>query len=140
MYTDEDLRIEAARQHAALSADPDFMGVGEQMRDAEVESLLPPEEADGAEGAHWGGLLSEDDFKVAQNKIADLIGGAADCSLWAVNLGADGLEPEDHTINMEDGSGEPLMRMHFAFAAKLTYEERNRLMIGFAKALTGTDG
>ena len=41
-YTDDDLRAEAARQHAALTEDPDFMGVGEQMQDQEIESLLPP--------------------------------------------------------------------------------------------------
>ncbi|MGV2914464.1 hypothetical protein [Streptomyces alfalfae] len=28
-YTDDDLRTEAARQHASLTDDPDFVGVGE---------------------------------------------------------------------------------------------------------------
>ncbi|MDX2628616.1 hypothetical protein QBA57_28750 [Streptomyces scabiei] len=51
-YTDDDLRAEAARQHVALTEDPDFMGVGEQMQGSEIESMLPPKEADGAEGPH----------------------------------------------------------------------------------------
>lgn len=72
-YTDTDLRAEAARQHAGLTEDPDYVGIGEQMDD-EI----------------WRGL-SEDDYDAAQRSIHDLINGAADVSEWAVNLGAAGL-------------------------------------------------
>jgi hypothetical protein len=112
-YTDADLRHEAARQLAALAEDPDFVGIGEQMVDSEIPSKLPPAEADGAEGMHWDDLPA-DDFDAAQRAIDDLICGAADLSEWAVNLGADGLEPVGHVLGMEAGDT-PLVRVHLAF-------------------------
>jgi len=123
-YTDDDLRAEAARQHAALTEDPDYMGVGEQMQGQEIESLLPPEEADGAEGPHWDQLLDEDQFDEAQRKIHDLINGAADVSQWAVELGADGLEPDEHKITLKVDE-RPIVRVHFAFAPELSETSRD---------------
>lgn len=128
-YTDDDLRAEAARQHAALTEDPDFMGVGEQMQDTEIESLLPPAEADGAEGPHWDELLDEDQFNEAQRKIHDLINGAADVSEWAVDIGADGLEPLDAALSMQTSTG-PLVRIHFAVRPDMPDDMRNALVEG----------
>lgn len=110
-YTEEDLRAEAARQHADLTRDPDFVRVGEQMEDTQVKGTQT-----------WGSLLAglpdpdgvADAYEVAQCAIHDLITGAADVSEWAVTLGADGLEPEAHAITL-DGDGEPLVRLHLAF-------------------------
>lgn len=92
-YTDDDLRAEAARQHAALTEDPDFMGVGEQMEDAAVDHT-----DDGDTSLTWTELLvpqgagaSYEAFGEAQRKIHGLINGAADVSQWAVDLGAAGL-------------------------------------------------
>lgn len=133
-YTDRDLRSEAARQHAGATEDVDFMGVGEQMQDAEIESKLPPAEADGAAGPHWDELLDEDQFDEAQRKIHKLICRAADVSGWAVDLGADGLEPEDHTLTV-DGDGKPLARLHFAFHPDLDHRARVSFLSGVAKAL-----
>lgn len=128
-YTDDDLRAEAARQHAVSAWDPDYVGVGEQMQDQEIESLLPPEEADGAEGPHWDELLDEDQFDEAQRKIHDLINGAVDVSAWAVNLGADGLQPEDHDVTLK-ADERPIVRVHFAFAPELSNEARTAFVEG----------
>ncbi|MEU0671322.1 hypothetical protein ABZ330_00220 [Streptomyces sp. NPDC006172] len=128
-YTDDDLRAEAARQHAALTEDPDFMGVGEQMQDTEIPSLLPPAGADGAEGPHWDELLDEDQFDEAQRKIHALITGAADVSEWAVNLGADGLEPLDSLLSMQTNTG-PLVRIHFAVRPDMPEAMRRALIEG----------
>jgi hypothetical protein len=134
-YTDDDLRTEAARQHAALTEDPDFMGVGEQMQATEIESLLPPAEADGAEGPHWDELLDEDQFDEAQRKIHDLINGAADVSDWAINLGADDLEPSaDHVVTVE-AEGRPIARIHFAFEPGMPDEMRDALVQGIGQAI-----
>ncbi len=130
-YTDSDLRSEAARQYNTLTSDPDFMGVGEQMQGSEVESLLPPEEADGAEGAHWEDILEKEAFGEAQERIHDLINGAADVSKWAIDMGADGLEPSPDALNL-DGDNGPMIRMHFAFHPDMDYRARARFMFGLA--------
>jgi len=120
-YTDDDLRAEAARQHAVLAEDPDFMGVGEQMQGQEVTP---------GGGVAWGDF-NDETSGAAQRRIHDLIDGAADISDWAVALGADGLEPDPRavTIDRNDRSHitlhmtthrlddvQPLVRAHFAFA------------------------
>lgn len=130
-YTDDDLRAEAARQHAVLTEDPDFMGVGEQMQDTEIESMLPPAAAAeaGAEGPHWDEVLDEDQFAQAQRKIHDLINGAADVSGWAVDIGADGLEPLDAALSMQTNTG-PLVRIHFAVRPDMPDEMRHALVEG----------
>lgn len=46
-YTDADLRAEAARQLGALTEDPEFMGVGEQMNGADISSRGPEEDEEG---------------------------------------------------------------------------------------------
>ncbi|MFE0808177.1 hypothetical protein ACFW34_11925 [Streptomyces sp. NPDC058848] len=140
-YTDDDLRAEAARQHAVLTVDPDFVGVGEQMQDQEIESLLPPEEADGAEGPHWDELLDEDQFAEAQRKIHDLINGAADVSEWAVNLGADGLQPDGRTLQLgakgpaPEDEVQPFVRLHFAFRPDASAEDRDRFVMELSKVV-----
>ncbi|MZE53789.1 hypothetical protein GTY86_35705 [Streptomyces sp. SID5770] len=133
-YTDDDLRAEAARQHSVLTEDPDYVGVGEQMADTEIESHLPPAEADGAEGWHWDEALDEDQFDEAQRKIHGLIVGAADLSEWAVNLGADGLEPYDGQLTL-DGGSKPIARIHFAFAPDMPEDMRIALVQGVGGAI-----
>lgn len=138
-YTDDDLRAEAARQHAALTENPDFVGVGEQMKDSEVQSMLPPEEADGAEGIHWGELLDpkRDDceaYDLAQNLIYDLMRGAADVSRWAVDLGADNLWPSDSSITV-NGDGKPIARIHFALEPRAPREMEASLVEGIGSVL-----
>ncbi|MFI0768584.1 hypothetical protein ACH4TQ_27410 [Streptomyces sp. NPDC021218] len=147
-YTDADLRAEATRQHAFLTEDPDFMGVGEAMEDAEVESLAPEHTArdiDGqpndADGVTWGQLLpyNHDDgnaYNVAQREIHNLINGAANTSEWAVNLGADGLKPDEHQLTWSTGP-QPIVRVHFAFHDGMSDEARDYLVQAVGEALGG---
>ncbi|GHA95257.1 hypothetical protein GCM10010330_56760 [Streptomyces tendae] len=140
-YTDTDLRAEAARQHATLTEDPDFMGVGEQMEAAWVPSVETTE--DGS-GRTWKQLLVVEDetgddedyaaYDEAQRKIHALIRGAADVSEWAVNLGADGLEPStEHEITLN--AGRPIARIHFAFEPSMPEEMRTDLVEGIGDAI-----
>ncbi|WP_060888686.1 hypothetical protein [Streptomyces scabiei] len=129
-YTDDDLRAEAAAQYATLLTDPDYMGVGERMEGSEIESLLPPEEADGAEGMHWDDL-SREDFDAAQRSIDDLLTSAADVSEWAINLGADGLEPLPEQLSAQTDNG-PYFRLHFAVRPDMSDDMRRALVEGVA--------
>ncbi|MFB6787649.1 hypothetical protein ACFCWT_13335 [Streptomyces olivaceus] len=142
-YTDHDLRAEAARQHATLTDDPDFMGVGEQMDGRYVHyevdearaCLMPPP------GTPRWDEVSEDDLDAAQSRIHALINGAADVSEWAVNLGADGLEPDEHTLQLgakgpdPEDPEQPFVRLHFAFSPQATDEERGRFVMELSKVV-----
>lgn len=135
-YSDEDLRAEATRQHRNLIEDPDYIGVGEQMMDAEVESLLPPDEADDAEGPHWGEILQdEDEFNEAQSAIHGLIRRAANTSAWAIDIGADGLEPDNERALVFQVNGKPFARVHFAFAPDLPDDARDDLVLTIGEEL-----
>jgi hypothetical protein len=118
-YTDTDLRAEAARQHATLIEDPDFMGVGEQMQDQEVTP-------DG--GVAWDDFRDET-FEAAQRSIHDLIASAANVSEWAVNLGADGLEPLPEQLSAQTDNG-PWFRLHFAVRPDMPDDMRRALVEG----------
>lgn len=122
-YTDDDLRAEAARQHASLTEDPEFMCVGERMEDQEVTP---------GGNVTWGDFC-ETTYAAAQRRIADLISHAADVSAWAVKLGADGLEPDEHQIGFNAGD-KPIVRIHFAFAPDLSDEAREGLVVGLGEA------
>ncbi|MFE2047936.1 hypothetical protein ACFXAS_05475 [Streptomyces sp. NPDC059459] len=123
-YTDDDLRAEAARQHAVLAEDPDFMGVSEQMQGQEVTP-------DG--GVNWDDW-SDETFEAAQREIHSLIQGAADVSEWAVNLGADNLQPStEHAITLN--AGRPIARIHFAFEPDMPEEMRTLLVEGIGDAI-----
>ncbi|MEV2249370.1 hypothetical protein AB0I94_02235 [Streptomyces sp. NPDC050147] len=123
-YTDDDLRTEAARQHATLTEDPDYVGVGEQM--------------DGTEVTPDGGVTWDDfslaTYDTAQRAIHDLISGAADVSAWAINLGADGLEPSEDTLSIE-GDEKPIVRVHFAFATDMPADVRESFVTGVSGAI-----
>ncbi|MFB6626472.1 hypothetical protein ACFCWD_28890 [Streptomyces sp. NPDC056374] len=130
-YTDADLRAEAARQHAALTEDPDFVGVGEQMEDARVGSVEA--KGDGS-GRTWAELLADEGdwdgpYEEAQGRIHDLINAAADVSDWAVALGADGLEPSDGVLSLK-GDDKPIVRVHFAFDPDMPDEMRESFIEG----------
>ncbi|MEU5426909.1 hypothetical protein AB0H73_15075 [Streptomyces olivoreticuli] len=117
-YTAEDLRTEAANQHAELVKDPDFMGVGESMG----LDIVASTESDG--GRTWSELLPEHgEYDVAQRKIHDLVNGAADISRWAVDLGADGLVPEAAVVTYSP-KGKPVIRLHLAFHPATTLAHR----------------
>ncbi|MFF0055610.1 hypothetical protein ACFYRI_14595 [Streptomyces microflavus] len=130
-YTDEDLRAEAARQLADAEL-PELETVGEQMRNADIASR-----------SHWNRdawwhSLSDTDRETAQTAIHGLIEGAADVSEWAVNLGADGLEPVGLNLNINDSSGEHRVRLHFAFAPDMDKAIRQEVMDLVADAIRRT--
>ncbi|MDX2841466.1 hypothetical protein PV377_21240 [Streptomyces ipomoeae] len=139
-YTDDDLRAEAARQHAGLTEDPDFMGVGEGMEDRYVQSTVTdPDSEIERTGSTWGELLpyNHDDgnaYNQAQRAIHKLISRAADLSGWAVDMGADGLEPADDCLSLK-GDGKPIVRIHFAFAPTVPDDVRQHLIGGVAQAI-----
>ena len=118
-YTDDDLRAEAARQLVQSAWDPDLVSVGEQMQGQEVTP-------DG--GVDWDDF-SDETFEAAQHSIHDLINGAADVSEWAVNLGADGLQPYDGQLTL-DGDDKPFARIHFAFDPDMPEDMRLALVQG----------
>lgn len=120
-YTDDDLRAEAASQHRAATEDPDFSGIGEQMEGSKI-----PSRGD----VQWD-QLGEDDFDAAQRAIDDLLGKAADVSEWAVDIGADGLEPLDSVLSMQTSTG-PLVRIHFAVRPDMPEDMRRALVEGLA--------
>lgn len=136
-YTDDDLRTEAARQHYVATLDPDFMGIGEQMDgrfiNSSVDDPNPEKGSEPVTGRNWDSLNPED-FEAAQHAIDDLLSNAADVSDWAINLGADGLQPEEHSITV-DGDGKPIARIHFAFEPGMPDEMRIALVEGIGHAI-----
>lgn len=123
-YLDEDLRAEAARQHSHLTDRPSFDTVGDLMTGQEVT-------LDG--GVDWDDFTDET-FSAAQLSVHKLITGAADVSEWAVNLGADGLEPYDGQLTL-DGDDKPIARIHFAFEPEMPEEMRIALVEGVGGAI-----
>ena len=126
-----DLHTEAARQHAALFTAPDLAAVGQTM---DARSNTPHD------GPTWH-HLDEPAFDTAQQQVHDLITGAANLSQWAVSLGADGLEPAGHTVELgttttSDGQEAPFVRMHFAFHPDTTDAERDQFVLNLATGKT----
>lgn len=133
-YTEEDLRAEAASQHKALTEDPDHIGIGEAMDD---DIVLSTETTGG--GQTWRELLPQrEDFDTARREIDNLIGHAADVSRWAVNLGADGLEPGTGVIDIGWNNGPLDARLHIAFAPGTPDDERDALVKDLKDAIAGT--
>jgi hypothetical protein len=132
-YTDDDLRAEAAGQHRVLLSDPDFMGIGEQMDGSEIESTFHDEAGQRHDNGRTWDQLSREDFDDAQRRIDALLEAAADVSEWAVNLGADGLEPEEHQFTLSAGP-KPIIRVHFAFAPEMSDEARTAFVEGLGAA------
>jgi len=135
-YTDEDLRTEAARQHQLhiVHSNPRLL-LG-RMLDGPIESTRSDDDA-----LTWDEALNCEQLNEPKNAIADLIRGAADTSRWAVDLGADGLQPDGHTLQLgakeagDDDSEQPFVRMHFAFHPTATDAERDRFVMELSKVI-----
>jgi hypothetical protein len=84
-------------------------------------------------------LLDAPELDSPANAIRGLIKSAADVSEWAINLGADGLEPSDEhviTLNADSGTEErPIARIHFAFEPGMPEEMRTALVQGIGQAI-----
>lgn len=128
-YTDEDLRTEAARIHRQFTAEPDSGLVGEMMESGHVPSV---ETSEDGSARTWPELLEPDgeetpEYLAAMRSVTDLIRDAADVSAWAVNLGADGLEPSSEHVEITEGAHIGV-RIHFAFDPDLPQEIRQQVI------------
>ncbi|MFF7313373.1 hypothetical protein [Streptomyces sp. NPDC008137] len=124
-YTDDDLRAEAARQYKNATEDPDFSGIGEQMEGHKIPSR---------DDFQWD-QLGDHDFDTAMRAVDNLLSTAVDASRWAVELGADGLQPSnEHAITI-DGNGAPIARIHFAFEPGMPESMRSALVEGIGGAI-----
>ncbi|WP_405479974.1 hypothetical protein [Streptomyces anulatus] len=118
-YTDEDLQAEAARQ------------IKYTLDNVETDGLLEASTYDLGNGRRWE-ELPEGDWREALRSIDELVEGAADVSEWAVNLGADGLEPDSRALD----AGERRVRVHLAFAPDISDDDRADLVGQFAAFMT----
>lgn len=139
-YTDDDLRAEAARLHAEFAREDDEGLVGEHMEDHRVPSVEADE--DGS-ARTWSELLEPEgegtpEYVAAQRAVCALIKGAANVSEWAINLGADGLEPTGHTVQLgvDPGDGDrPRVRLHFAFHPDMPDQDRDHFVMALSKVV-----
>lgn len=133
-YTDSDLRTEAAVALAALGTLPTPADIRRSLPDAYIESRRTSES--GRE-ATWAGVLGETGLGVPVGEIHALVEGAADVSEWAVNLGADGLEPSLHVLNL-DGDSKPIVRLHMAFDPAMPEGARQRFGLALAQVMANS--
>lgn len=131
-YTTDDLRAEAARQHRALTRNPYVTGIADRMQGTEISSLTTEDEPGVVQGTTWDDL-DPVQFNAAQQDVDKLLDTAADVSTWAVTLGADGLEPEDHKLEVKEGD-KTMVRVYFGFAPELTDEDRAEIARGIGDA------
>lgn len=134
MYTADDLRHEAARQHRVLvsrfTASLDAGAVLGRMLDAPVQST-----ASDSDTLTWDEALNCDQLDEPTGPISDLIRGAADVSEWAILLGADGLVPStDHALGVT-ADDRPIARVLFAYAPDVPDEARTALRQAIDAAL-----
>ncbi|WP_018386403.1 hypothetical protein [Wenjunlia vitaminophila] len=127
-YTDDDLLAEAARQHRALPWGPWFDAVRREMAGQPIR-----------EGATTWDDLPEAEFDAAHKRVFQMLLGAAHLSAWAVRLGADGLEPDEHTLQLavgpSDGESESRVRVHFAFHPDMAAPARDQFVMNLAKGI-----
>lgn len=122
-YTDDDLRAEAARQLSAHGPGTHPEQTYAAMLDARIESTSD------TDGPTWSEALDVPELNTPANAIHALINGAADVSEWAVNLGADGLEPLFETLSAQTDNG-PWFRLHFAVRPDMPDDMRRALVEG----------
>ncbi|MBZ6085882.1 hypothetical protein KVH15_33405 [Streptomyces olivaceus] len=128
-YTDDDLRAEAAISLLALSTTPSTGDIRRSLPSAYIDSHREDDD-----GPTWDDLLDEKALGDAAGKISALVEGAADTTRWAVDLGADGLEPStEHAITLN--AGRPIARIHFAFEPGMPEEMRTDLVEGIGDAI-----
>lgn len=137
-YTDDDLRAEAASCLSALGALPTAADIRRSLPDTYIDSHRIP---DSGREATWAAVVGEGGLDVAVGEIHALIEGAADTSEWSIGLGADGLEPDGHTIQLGDSDcsdtgEEPTVRLHFAFRPDMDAADRDRFIVRLTQAIS----
>lgn len=117
-YTEEDIRVEAARQYKEILSDSGYTSVGERM--------------DGE--SRWRGL-DDDDWDKAANAVEDRLDKVADLSRWAVDMGANGLQPSGDGVTAKAGDV-PRVQVHFAFAPDVNEEARFKVITSVGQYLS----
>lgn len=130
-YTDADLRAEAASCLASLGILPTVADIRRSLPDTYIDSHFTP---DSGADATWSAVVGEDGLDVPVREIHALIQGAANTAEWAVDLGADGLEPTAHVINLDNADG-PFVRLHLAIHPDMPEVDRLRLHAGLTHAI-----
>jgi hypothetical protein len=131
LYTDQDIRSEAAVCLLALSSLPTIPDILRWLPGAYVDSYR---EEDGS-GQTWGDVLDNTGLADVARKIHDLIAEAIPLPQWAIGLHADRLEPSDEHVITLDGGGKPIVRIHFAFEPGMPEEMRTALVEGIGQSI-----
>jgi hypothetical protein len=118
-FTDDDLRAAAALMHYGLTIEPN---------PADADAAL-------AENPRWVLVEpgSEDDERLRESTV-ELVSKAADVSRWAVDIGAEGMEPLDSILSMQTDIG-PLVRIHFAVRPDMPEDMRANLVYGLGQEI-----
>lgn len=122
-YADQDLCSAAALMHYAMTTEPN------------------PTDADSVLSGHpaWAHVeVGSDEEDTLRESVVELVSGAADVSQWAINLGADGLQPHARAINIGWNDGPLQARIHIAFPAAMPDGERDQFVTDIADAIAGT--
>lgn len=133
VYNDADLRSEAAYCVRALVGLPDVAEILRSLPETYVESHR---EDDGT-GNTWGDLLDKQGLADVARKVRALLDSTADIAQWAVDLGADGLEPSPHVLNL-DGDDKPIVRLHMAFDPAMPERDRQRFGLALAQVMANS--
>lgn len=131
LYTDADLRSEAAYCLLALSSLPTVPDILRWLPGAYVDSYR---EDDGS-GQTWGDVLDDAGLATVARKIHDLIAETIPLPQWAIGLHADGLEPSHEHVITLDGDNRPIARTHFAFEPGMPDDMRTNLVEGIGAAI-----
>jgi hypothetical protein len=118
-YTDEDLRAEAARLHARAARDTDGKIYQAVQR-------------------RWGSQLDVDQLDETGDALLEVLDRAADTSRWAVDLGADQLQPGTRAIDIGWNNGPLMARIHISYAANMPDDEREQLVTDLSNAIAAT--
>lgn len=131
LYTDQDIRSEAAHCLLALSSLPTVPDLLRWLPGAYVDSYR---EDDGS-GQTWGDVLDNEGLAKVARQIHELIAAVMPLPFWAVNLHADGLEHSDEHVITLSGDDKPIARIHFAFEPGMPEEMRTAFVQGIGQAL-----
>lgn len=123
LYTDQDIRSEAAHCLLALISLPTVPDILRWLPGAYVDSYR---EDDGS-GQTWGDVLDNTGLATVARKIHELITATMPLPFWAVNLHADGLEPSSEHVEITEGTHIGV-RIHFAFDPDLPQEIREQVI------------
>jgi hypothetical protein len=129
LYTDADLRSEAAHCLLALSSTPTVPDILRSLPGTYIDSYR---EDDGS-GQTWGDVLDNAGLADAARKIHALIGeasnavGGINSAHWLIGLGADQLEAAPQTVEIGWTDGPLLARVLIAFDKDMPDDERQQL-------------